>query len=79
MTASETVAKGTRGGAAYGYSTLPRHLNNTLFVQLVQDGWIGSAGTVSDELRSFVEARVSDGRSVMLAIGSGAPRRRARR
>ena len=79
MNACETSAKGTRGGSAYGYSTLPRHLNNTLFVQLVQDGWIGSAGTVSDELRAFVEARVADGRSVMLAIGSGAPRRRARR
>jgi hypothetical protein len=79
MTACATSAKGDRGGAAYGYSTVPRHLNNTLFVQLVQDGWIGSAGTLSDDLRAFVEARVEDGRSVILAIGTGAPRRGARR
>ena len=72
-------AKGERGGLAYGYATVPRHLNNTLFVQLVQDGWIGSAGTVSDDLRAFVEARVRDGRSVMLAFGTSPGRRVAGR
>ncbi len=76
--ACATSALGARGGVAYGYATVSRHLNNTLFVQLVQDGWIGSAGTVSDELRTFVEARVQDGRSVMLAFGTGASGRARR-
>ena len=79
VTACAASAKGIRGGSAYGYSTVPRHLNNTLFVQLVQDGWVGSAGTASDDLREFVEARVEDGRSMMLATGSGAPKRGPRR
>jgi hypothetical protein len=79
LAAAKDIAKGPRGGAAFGYSTLPRHINNTQFVQLVQDGWIGSVGSVSDQLRDYVEARVQDGKSVMLAIGTGRPPRVARR
>jgi hypothetical protein len=64
-----STARGPRGGPAYGYSTVPRHLNNSQFVELVQDGWVGSSGDVSDALREFIEARVADGRSVLFAIG----------
>jgi hypothetical protein len=77
--ASQGSAKGARGGAAYGYSTLPRHLTNTSFVQLVQDGWVGSSGSVSTELRTYVEATVRAGQSVMLAVGTGRPARGPRR
>jgi hypothetical protein len=79
MSASDAAARGPRGGAAYGYSTVPRHLNNSQFVELVQDGWVGSAGSVSDGLREFVEARVEDGRSVVFAIGERVGRRAIRR
>jgi hypothetical protein len=79
LAACKESAKGPLGGPAFGYSTVPRHLTNTSFVQLVQDGWIGSAGAVSRNLRAFVAARVRDGRSVMLAVGTGRPPRRARR
>lgn len=68
MASSET-AQGPQGGSAYGYQTVPRHLNNTQFVDLVQDGWIGSSGALTDSLRGFVEARVEDGRSIMFCIG----------
>jgi hypothetical protein len=73
--ACEPTARGPRGGRAYGYSTLPRHLNNTHFIGLVQDGWIGSSGALSDELRTLVESLVEGGRSVLLASGTGVRRR----
>ena len=71
--ACANVAVGPKGGAVYGYSTVPRHLNNTQFTHLVQDGWIGSTGQLTEELRELVEALVVNGRSVLLAVGRGKP------
>jgi hypothetical protein len=76
--ACEPTAVGPRGGRAYGYSTVPRHFNNTQFIDLVQGGWIGSNGTLSDELQQLVEELVESGRSVLLASGSGVHRNRPR-
>lgn len=69
--ACEPTAVGPHGGRAYGYSTVPRHFNNTQFVDLVQAGWIGSNGPLTDELRQLVEELVQSGRSVLLASGKG--------
>jgi hypothetical protein len=69
--ACEPTARGPRGGRAYSYSTLRRHLNNSQFIELVQDGWIGSNGTLSEELQSLVGSLIEGGRSVLLASGSG--------
>lgn len=69
--ACEPTARGPLGGRAYGYSTLRRHLNNSQFIELVQDGWIGSNGALSEELQSLVESLIEGGRSVLLASGSG--------
>lgn len=73
MLAAEQTARGPRGGRAFGYQTVPRHLNNTQFVQLVQDGWIGSAGAISNQLRDFVEDRLKGGSSVVLAFADKGP------
>ena len=79
LEASADAAQGPLGGAVFGYSTMPRHLNTTQFVQLVQDGWVGSADEVSDALREYVPARLRDGRSLVLAVGRRTSRRRVRR
>ncbi|MDA0167533.1 hypothetical protein OJ998_00425 [Solirubrobacter taibaiensis] len=79
LAATTESARGSRGGIAYGYSTVPRHLNNTQFVNLVQDAWIGSSGLTSATLRTFVEARIQDGRSMVLASASSPAPRAARR
>lgn len=60
-------ARGPRGGEVYGYETVPRHLNNTQFIDLVRDGWIGSAGEVSKDLQALIESLVGAGDSVVLA------------
>lgn len=43
----------------------PRHLSNTLFIELVQDGWIGSSGSASDQIRDLVRESISTGHSVL--------------
>ena len=32
-----------------------RYMNNTTFTQLFRDGWIGSCGTTSDDIRRWIE------------------------
>lgn len=59
--------KGPRGGEVYSYETVPRHLNNTEFIDLVRGGWIGSAGDVSKDLQALIENLVGAGNSVVLA------------
>jgi hypothetical protein len=58
--------QGPRGGARLIYGEA-RHLNNTTFASLVQDGWIGSRGTGSDYLKPIVEDSLSTDRSVVVA------------
>ncbi|MGH3660503.1 MAG: hypothetical protein ACRDTQ_01415 [Micromonosporaceae bacterium] len=45
-----------------------RHLNNTRFTQLFQDGWIGSRGTASDEIRGWLDPLFEADELVTLAI-----------
>jgi hypothetical protein len=45
-----------------------RHINNTTFTQLFRDGWIGSCGTTSDEIRNIVDRQFDEDDLVTLAI-----------
>jgi hypothetical protein len=45
-----------------------RHLNNTTFTQLFRDGWIGSCGTTSDEIRSWIEPLFDADELVTVAV-----------
>ncbi|MET8354235.1 MULTISPECIES: hypothetical protein [unclassified Micromonospora] len=49
-----------------------RHLNNTDFTQLFRDGWIGSCGTTSDEIRSWLEPLFDADELITVAIAEGA-------
>ncbi|WP_213454695.1 hypothetical protein [Rhizomonospora bruguierae] len=48
-----------------------RHLNNTDFTQLFRDGWIGSCGTTSDEIRSWLEPLFDADELITVAIAEG--------
>lgn len=67
-------SQGKHGGYRVGYSNCPRYLNNSQFVDLAREGWIGcdqrGYALISDVIRAGIEA----GRSAMLAVieGSGA-------
>ncbi|TAK66953.1 MAG: hypothetical protein EPO22_03375 [Dehalococcoidia bacterium] len=63
-------ARGPRGGAVVTYAGAERWLNNTLFVSLVQDGWIGSAGATTAQLNRIVRAVLEQNHSVIVAVSS---------
>ena len=70
--------RGPRGGVRIGYDNVPRYMNNTLFAQLVQDGWIGSRGIATEEIKRLVEQSLATGRAVVLGVETGQPRRARR-
>lgn len=67
-------ASGEHGGHRVGYSNCPRYLNNTQFVELARDGWIGCDQRGFQFISSVVQAGIEGGRAAMLAViqGSGA-------
>jgi hypothetical protein len=64
--------RGPRGGTVITYENSTRHLSNTLFIELVQDGWIGSSGSASDQIRDLVRESISTGHSVLFGAQTGA-------
>ncbi|WP_145987865.1 hypothetical protein [Streptomyces hygroscopicus] len=54
-------------GRLLGYEQIERYLTNTQFIQLVQDGFIGSVGVDVETLRGIVDERVEQGNGVMVA------------
>ncbi|WP_411134726.1 hypothetical protein [Streptomyces sp. C10] len=60
-----TVTSGA--GRNLGYEQVERYLTNTQFIQLVQDGFIGSVGVDVQTLREIVDERVEQGNGVMVA------------
>jgi hypothetical protein len=67
-------AKGQHGGLRVGYDNCPRYLNNTQFVDLARDGWIGGDHKAYQLVTQILAAGKTDGKSAMFAVikGSGA-------
>jgi hypothetical protein len=74
LLANSEVTRGPKGGRIFGYDNIEggRRLTNSLFVDLVQDAWVGSHGDLTAKLRPIVEFMVESGRSVFLAVESQA-------
>ncbi len=70
---SSPQVDGPRGGKVFSYSTVGRHVNNELFVNLVRGAWIGTRGVASVDLTEKVSAALEDGRSVTVATQRRAP------
>jgi hypothetical protein len=68
---SENV-KGSRGGVGITRLNIGRHINNTLFTELVQGGWVGSRTHNTNVLNRIIEDCLDSGRSVMLAASQAA-------
>jgi hypothetical protein len=73
-----SIATGPNGGKRIDYHDVDRYLTNTLFVELVAQGWVGSSGDVSEQVLKTLEASLKNDRSVLLASvrmgGAGRPR-----
>ncbi|MFD1528940.1 hypothetical protein [Pseudonocardia aurantiaca] len=63
--------KGPRKGPRLGYDNVPRHINNTTFIQLVKDGWIGTRGTATRQLEDIVREVLQNRR--VLVLGASMP------
>jgi len=70
LIASGSVA-GPRGGRSINYKNVGRHINNTLFIQLLGAGWIGSTGVGLDEVLGIAAETLRSNRSLVLAADSG--------
>lgn len=58
---------GPRGGRCITYGNVGRHFNNSLFIELVQEGWIGSVTAHTDVITEAIAEAVHNDRSVVLA------------
>ena len=67
-------ARGKHGGHRVGYNNCPRYLNNTQFVELAREGWIGCDQRGLAFISAVLQAGLRGGRAAMLAVieGSGA-------
>jgi hypothetical protein len=61
------AAKGDRGGVRITREAAGRHIANTLFVDLVQGGWIGSRTCRSGVITRMINAWLHGGHSLILA------------
>jgi hypothetical protein len=66
------TSRGPRGGTAISYQNASKHLSNTLFIELVRDGWIGSSGSATEQIQDLVRESISTGHSVLLGVQTGA-------
>jgi hypothetical protein len=70
---------GPRGGIAVTHANAGRYFDNTQFVSLVQDAWIGSRGVTSEQITEIVRSGLDANRSIILAAAKRADRAGRRR
>ena len=73
------VTLGPKGGRVISYDNVGKWINNTLFVELMSGGWIGSRTLQTAWLSETLEAALSAKRSVVIAQETAKSRRRHRR
>ncbi|MER6754912.1 hypothetical protein ABT235_12130 [Micromonospora echinofusca] len=59
------VTVGRRGGRHISFDSQQRRIANTLFIDLLSDGWIGSCGSGSALVEKLVRSSLSNGRAVV--------------
>lgn len=64
--------RGERNGLVVSYDTVDRYMDNTQFTGLVTEGWIGSAGQVTEQITALISCLLSQNHSVTLARDTGA-------
>ncbi len=69
---ADSTFSGPQGGRVISSENVARHLTNTLFADLVRDGWIGTRGASSSQIRAFLAESLGDHRS--LVLGRSRPR-----
>ena len=70
--------RGPRGGTAVTYDNVGRWINNTLFIELVDQCWVGTSGLTSDKVGDIVKTALRAKGMVVMVAGRRAGRERAR-
>jgi len=58
---------GSKGGKRITFNNVERYFNNTIFIELVESGWIGSQITDNGFITEVIQAALENKRSVILA------------
>ena len=61
------ITLGERGGRLLSYSNVKRYITNTFFIELVQDGWVGSQLSDTEAVTQIIQEAIAGNRSVILA------------
>ena len=65
--------EGLRDGRAVSFGNAGRYFNNTVFVALVAEGWIGTTGAQTEVLDALIRESVESGRTITIAVKSKEP------
>ncbi|MGH3542282.1 MAG: hypothetical protein ACRDRT_02685 [Pseudonocardiaceae bacterium] len=60
--------QGPKGGVYLGYEHVGRHIDNTIFLQLTKEGWIGSSGVSIETIGKIANGSLANGHEVIRAI-----------
>ena len=63
---ASSATKGPRGGRLITFENIQRHISNTLFAELVRDGWVGTRCVSSAQVSSIVHHGLSSGQAIVL-------------
>jgi hypothetical protein len=58
---------GEKGGRKLSYSNVDRYINNTLFTELMQSGWIGNQVSDTELITNQIQESIAGGNSLVLA------------
>lgn len=77
----EDRLRGPNGGVYLGYDHVERHLDNTIFLQLAKEGWIGSSGVDIEVVGKIANGSLAIGHEIIGAIDRSpeTPKERQRR
>ncbi|MFI8523093.1 hypothetical protein ACIGB8_01515 [Promicromonospora sukumoe] len=67
---------GTRRGTAIGRRNSPKHLSNDLFIQLLKNGWIGTAGNDTDAMTKLIKSLLDEPHGLVIAYDLRDPKDR---
>lgn len=61
---------GPKGGKRISYSNSRRYLDNTAFITVAANAWVGTTISQSEKLEALIRSTLEAGRAVVLAIGT---------
>jgi hypothetical protein len=65
---SDNALKGPRGGRGVSYRNIGRYFDNSRFVNLVANAWIGTTISQSALLEAVIREVIASGRTVAIAV-----------